>query len=498
MKQRKYGKKVYNWHRPLGPSQLRRRFLRSREQSTSVEENLASFEEWEDDFYDPWSYTPGWDCCEACFNAERGFAEGAEIGDYSLRLLLEELLSPNFWKLDLESVGEKIVGKEDPGMGLSADGDLSLEERLWKHMELVKRYPENSETLKSALLAGLNDQKGLKLISEVSQRVANANLVKLICLFAPFWKREPVTWDGEGGEVGLLRHLFARYDVPWFLYPSWMQVSEFHSSQLKWLNWFILIGQGGSLKKAATFFDWKITGKHQGLLNKAPADTDCVGACLFAEVKRLGGTRRVFDLLMRDNFFIWDPTDPKDEHLSDEGYESFWRETVVWLSKHEATLSDEDSEGALSWAAHEYTESLRQGRGSFSWKGRSVGGALERARGYLQGLLRPWLDKNWSGHGLNWERKVEGVGVWAITELTTGEELYEEGKRMRHCVSGYVSQCVSGYAAIFSLRLNDSRRITIQINPASKKVVQARGVCNRAANSDERAILALWSREHLA
>lgn len=50
---------------------------------------------------------------------------------------------------------------------------------------------------------------------------------------------------------------------------------------------------------------------------------------------------------------------------------------------------------------------------------------------------------------------------------------------LHHCVYSYDGRCVAGASAIVSLRLNGKARVTIEVSPASKRIVQARGTCNR-------------------
>ncbi len=498
MKQRKDGKKVYNWHRPLGPDALKRGYIRERDQLTGIDENLASLEDYESDFsYDPWTYTPGWDCCEACFNEDRGFANSSEVETRRLELLLQEVLLPSFWKLHLEDIRQTIDGeeREEAASGVDRKNSLSLEDRLYRHVALIRSYATDSETLRHELLTSIGDQRGLKTIETLGRQVGSPNLAKLICLFAPFWLREPNAWDAEGGHVGLLRHLFVQYDTPWFLYPAWMNMEDCHPDQLKWLVWFILMGQGGSLKQAAKRFGWKLTRSYTEHLNQVPADTDCIGAVLFAEVKRLGGSQRVYERLSGNAVFVWDPTNPEDVRLSESGFEAFWRETVLWLSQFELEFTDEQCDDVLAWAVHEYTEARREGGKRFTWKGRSPTRALERANRYHQELARPWQNKTWPKRGWDWQGGPNGE--WEMIELATGEELYEEGRKMRHCVSGYVSYCMSGSAAIFSLRVNGERALTVQIEPARKVIAQARGICNRAATKEEKAVLEEWREERV-
>ena len=94
------------------------------------------------------------------------------------------------------------------------------------------------------------------------------HFAKQVCFFAPFWVSSPRTWD-QHGEKNLFEHLFVLYEVPEFLFSEWFRESEV--TRLKWLCWFIILGQGGSLKRASEFFDWSVPAKFSHYLYDAPS-----------------------------------------------------------------------------------------------------------------------------------------------------------------------------------------------------------------------------------
>ncbi len=207
------------------------------------------------------------------------------------------------------------------------------------------------------------------------------NAAKLAMLFSPFWIRPPNSWNRLGA-TSLLDHLFAFYDVPRFLYDAWLHYDKTLRTQdnLKWLIWFILLGQGGSLKRASVRFGWKITNGLQQRLTQAPPDTSPVVACIFAEVTRLGGSEVDFRRIIRNPAFVVDPTATYTESYVDESYSNFWEDTVRWLGRHRDAFSDEQSDLILAWAMHEYTERRNAARlNSFSWKRRGLRSVLEQS-----------------------------------------------------------------------------------------------------------------------
>jgi hypothetical protein len=89
--------------------------------------------------------------------------------------------------------------------------------------------------------------------------------------------------------------------------------------------------------------------------------------------------------------------------------------------------------------------------------------------------------------------------IWTIRELTTQESLLAEGKKLKHCVASYASSCAKGQCSIWTLELeHDSvreKRVTIEVNSATRFIVQARGRLNRLPDHQESSILRRWACE---
>lgn len=192
--------------------------------------------------------------------------------------------------------------------------------------------------------------------------------------------------------------------------------------------------------------------------------------------------------ILRNPAFVLDPT----QFSAVGSHWRFWQDTVRWLIAHRNAITDEESDLILSWAMHEYTEAERWRAQPFTWKGRRVRAVLERSIQYNREVERPWSDYQWQAHGWDWTLDKEPLDRWSFVELTSGEALFREGRAMRHCVASYAARCVSWHSAIVSVRDNDIRRVTIEINPRERKVVQARGACNQSVKPEERRAISLW------
>lgn len=140
---------------------------------------------------------------------------------------------------------------------------------------------------------------------------------------------------------------------------------------------------------------------------------------------------------------------------------------------------------------HEHTEGERVAT-PFSWKGRGTHTVVERSLRYHREQHHPYYYHNWDSHGWDWVLNDPLGGRWDFTELTSGEQLFHEGEAMRHCVSRYSRHCVAGNSSIVLLSHNGSRCLTIEINPISMQLVQARGACNREASPKESEAISVW------
>jgi hypothetical protein len=89
-----------------------------------------------------------------------------------------------------------------------------------------------------------------------------------------------------------------------------------------------------------------------------------------------------------------------------------------------------------------------------------------------------------------------------MMELTDSAQLRKEGAALHHCVASYADRCRRGHSSIWSLRLWQGEKVryvlTVEIDPRTRAVVQARGRANRAASGKPLRLLRDWAvRERL-
>lgn len=379
----------------------------------------------------------------------------------------------------------------------------ALPPMLFAHVERLIAHTDARERLceQVCMLDGLPD---------AFRWLGNNNpLLAVAALFLPFWVRPLDAWvpPDEGNYHAaidsLLTHLFELYPVPAPVRQPW----HIGVPTLKDVCWLILFGQGASLHRAASLPRWCIARGFAHHLYTAPPRLPLIDACMWAEIMRLGGSRVEFDRIRRNPSYVLDPTESSasaswclwpDERQADDLQDrraTFWRQTVAWLIQYRDTLTDTTCDLILMWAMHRHTEDLRvcEGeQGAFTLLHRTPASAHEAARLYQRTIKWPYCKLRWSAHGWDWQAEDAAEPKWTICELISGHELYEEGEAMRHCVAQYASQCFRNESAIFSLRANGRRRVTIELDPRSRRVVQAQGPCNSRTKPEESAAIARW------
>jgi hypothetical protein len=497
--------------RNKGPKKFSQRYTRKRydDPDSEIEQRSKHFEYVEpdiefDECWDPRNYSSAFDYNSLFI----------QVGEYDYdadhfqfhHIVLEEIIKP--FESPFREINKKYTFEDLPEY-LSKTGNndynkLELQLRFYIS-RLRKLYTEeNSDTLIREIRQAIGSNKDLKVVRRVAKLYGSEVFSKLVCFFAPFWLQRPQAWD-PNGNITLLQHLFIQYEVPIFLEKEWINDSRYTNEiNFKWLIWFIILGQGGSLKSAAKYFFWRIPSKFSFFLSDTPSNISPVEACIYAEVMRLGGTEKDVRRILTNGAYVIDPTgddkviainpqDPFDPNalFNSFSFPTFWESTVRWMIRHSDEITDDESQLILNWAMHEYTDCIRCGE-SFSWRGRSPRRVLELSHEYRSQISKPWHNLKWNRRGWDWEVEENPLLKWSFIELVSGEDLFNEGQALHHCVSSYAGICTAGRAAIVSLRRNNERCVTIEIGPSARRIVQVRGLQNREANAEEKAIISEW------
>ena len=451
------------------------------------------------------------------------------LNDFYFDNLCREILHPIFNPIPF-TINEPIKNKTF----INQKNNNNIELRLARHhkMLMALHKPKNFSTLKSTIIDSLenftsdNAYLNISIIKKNGWFYYNSYFYEsflLIFLFAPFWVRNPYSWN-PNSKVSFLEHVFVLYEPPkvskyWGVKYNFTYFFDSYEDEgnIKTFYWYLLLSQGGSLKKAADLFDWNIPAKLPYYLYKIPLDydfgrflhVDFMGkTIMYADVLRLGGSDIDAKRLVETHTFEYD-FDPTS-NLLNKSYIKFWRDTVLWFVRNGSRITDEQSQVILRWAKHKYTEAeavlrwaklnntkLELCEISFSWKKLRLNSVLQRSYLYdkkFETSRQKVSNRTWNSHNFNWLINEEPNKTWSFEELTSEENLYQEGQNLEHCVGGYANKCVEGLSAIVSLRFNDKPCITIELDPLKMNILQVKGKYNREPNNKEQRIISQWKQ----
>ena len=233
MKQHRDGKKIINWHRPLGPAEFKRKYLRTR-----FEDAETAVESWQ----------PDDDSCDNsnCYDDYWDWADTSDGLDYVLdeaRFAIHSALrstAPLIPPRSASGYAPNTIG-DQPFSFRRVAGDTAepqpLTPRLVSYVAEFKRHPDGGtwpdpefvSLLEEACRMG-RDQLALlcRQVKTVSPELEAS--LGLIFAFAPFWIRHPGMWrpgDTEKEQLlsSFVHHLFVQHPVPRFLESNWSRPS---------------------------------------------------------------------------------------------------------------------------------------------------------------------------------------------------------------------------------------------------------------------------------
>ncbi len=485
--------RIIHRHRPLGPDDLSQRYLRLVD--APLPEDLEVYPrnqtvldlEREHLYADYGSY------------AYSDFDDAVEFAKQAIR---QHLYIPTLFTLGDMLPTSLIVGDLEPEativqeeIELLADRipAAELAEALVEYRMVLGERRNGTYWLPEVIEDYLSDEGNVDLVRglvEAEPRAQRDKLLELL-LLQPFWVRDLHDWhniatDDAGRLRSLIDHLLVIYPVPECLYRMWEQ--ETAAPHETWLQWFILTAQGASITKSASVLGWNVPAKFPHFLSLAPSHFSFEQACLFAEMKRLGIHRLDFETIAAVNWLRFVPSQD-DEGQRDH---QFTVTTLQWLDKHWGQRTARELNMVLNWAYHLQLEAIRWERPVFSWKGRSVAKVLEAAWEYHHLQYGGFGSFKWEHKGWDWSTMDAAGRSWTITELCSGKALQAEGAALQHCVAGYAWHCVYRRSAIFSLQCDKHRMVTIELQLPSKKIAQAKGLCNRASLPHEAKLIDQW------
>ncbi|MEM7183415.1 MAG: PcfJ domain-containing protein [Spirochaetota bacterium] len=302
----------------------------------------------------------------------------------------------------------------------------------------------------------------------------------------------------------LFQHLLGEYPTAKFLHSVWMDTKS-KDSRIR-QAYHIQIARGKSFRRINPELNFTRQMEHWFL--QAPDHYSYTEAIRFGQMKGMKS----------EDWLIQAIVDSRLGRNLDN--EKFWRQILHFLHKNQYKNLCEQKVGMII----DFLQAIKFERkkiygthgifyqeppqADFSLRGVTCKSLLALSEDWHERVHRE-KEKgfaNWNKSHLGDFEYVEKVQdpqtptkYWSIKELLTNNELFWEGRNLRHCVRTYESQCIKRQTTIWSMAyfIKDKRLrvLTIEVNPFNKRVVQVRGKNNRFATKSELKIIQRWCKK---
>ena len=308
------------------------------------------------------------------------------------------------------------------------------------------------------------------------------------------WLRDPESWrpaeDHPPQQFGsLARHLLAKSPVPNFMDGVWfLEPSRTARQQQKW---FRHLAKGGNIR--GTDIPVKLTKPMAYYFVMAPDHYTVEEALRWGQVRGWGGDK---DLARAIN---------STRLGSSLDHDEYWSRIIRFFVQNADLVVPHI--GPIVEYLHFHKFVFRLEEPVLPRDRRTVLSLLEKVREWQAEETNhsgiPSLTWARSGigqfqHDDGWERTWRSR-VWTICELLNSSELTAEGKVMRHCVARYAWRCSRRQSSIWSMMctsyLGQERVLTVEINPETRMIVQAKGKRNSRPSPAARNIMMKWAQQ---
>lgn len=321
-----------------------------------------------------------------------------------------------------------------------------------------------------------------------------------------FWIRPLEDWVPGGKSRrkklrSLIDHLIVKYPVPEFLYSCF-------GSRGRESRVFIAISRGARIVSCFNnggYFEIPMTRRMCRYFMESPPGTPFMHAVRKAQVRAMGGSGKLAGaicgtFLGREE--MWD--------------EEFWFTAIRWLCRQNGP--DTGKVGPLlDYIRHSVGQApslvdrfilglAGEKHKPFSMKGRTLRSLTRDMEEWHRELAveKKLYGVKFSPSGFEegvWELRgrscsKDGRVTWTMNEILCSKALHAEGKAMRHCVYCYAPSISDESTSIWSLRKDDRRALTVEVENHGRRIVQARGKCNRQPARSELSVLRMWAREN--
>lgn len=342
-----------------------------------------------------------------------------------------------------------------------------------------------------------------------------------VAAYAAGWLRQPEQWQPPADLVpedyfaNLLRHLFAEWPVPAFFDSAWYLPGDLIRNER---HWYLHVAKGGSWRTAKGM-PAALTRKAIHHAMNAPSGLGIYQALRWGQLTTLSASEGLVTAV-----------------LSNPISSGFAHEEIRWrlLAKLSADPDFDPSDfGVIADFIAELLDHHHLNRANLligqplgelrrhcyqRWRNLLTFAESQGLRFRNHDLTRPGLraELRHVAHAV-WSPMPEmqpfeikrsasrgAPSRWTIVERRSHAQLAFDGRALRHCVGSYWRRCVAERSSIFALRQhlwveNAERafsRITIEVDRATRRIVQARGRWNRCPAPFERRIIAEWAERN--
>jgi PcfJ-like protein len=293
------------------------------------------------------------------------------------------------------------------------------------------------------------------------------------------WTKDSLTPDGQ--LASLIRHLFAKYDVPQFMEYVFAESSIIH------MHWYIQLGRGDSVQQLCAF-PVAFTSKMAHEFRNTPGSVYTIEQAIRrAQAIGLGANKAMAETIAWSNVL----DDIKDATLRTAA--------IRFAVKNGDAGNFAEMQMVLGYVA----EMAAVDR-AYSLIGRTWASVLKAANDLAAdkaARLAAQEKADWAPAKTGNYAAVQGEYTFKIVQLLTAEELYEEGHEMSHCVAEYDHDCAEGRIAIFSLRkfANGTESYdtlaTLEVALEENELVQAKAKFNEYISGEAEIHVLAWAKQ---
>jgi hypothetical protein len=349
----------------------------------------------------------------------------------------------------------------------------------------------------------------LLFLDTCSKLTSNVDMIQSIAyLFSHSekWLKPYNTWKPKSHNIhkqlsSFVRHLLAKYKIPAFMDIAWempkMGVTYLHKEKTQ--AWFIHIGMGKNIRTAENL-PCTLSKKEAHYFLKAPNNFTILEAIRWGQILALDGDKKLISALRETKL------------MRAFTQNEFCLQIIRFFINH-PMLDRVHVQPIIDYIWNQKFEQQRvfiergvahnQGppQPNFSMTGRTAEALLDQVERWHQQLGKEISKKNlqWEHHPIikDYEyitgtAKKKNMKIWRIEQLVNHQELIVEGRAMKHCVASYGHSCQRRSCSIWSLNLNDSKHITIDLS-RELHIQQMRGKNNRVPNVIEMNIIKRWA-----